>query len=282
MNIIRLSIERPIAIVAMVLMIILFGYVSLQRIPIQMAPDVRQPVIIVKTSWPGAAPQEVEREVINPQEDELKGLEGVKKMTSRALRNRGAVTLEFGPEINFDRALLLVANRLARVSGYPEEVDEPVLSTSGTEDNAIAWFVITRLDGNTRDMTSYGDFLADVLQERIERVKGVAGVNIFGETKREMSITVTPESLARYGMTVSEVLRRLRAANASITGGEVGGRQTALCGAHGRRSQHSPAGRRSGAAERQRRGKSRCRGASWWVILPKCPSVTRKRRRGSG
>ena len=221
MNIIRLSIERPIAIVAMVLMIILFGYVSLQRIPIQMAPDVRQPVIIVKTSWPGAAPQEVEREVINPQEDELKGLEGVKKMTSRALRNRGAVTLEFGPEINFDRALLLVANRLARVSGYPEEVDEPVLSTSGTEDNAIAWFVITRLDGNTRDMTSYGDFLADVLQERIERVKGVAGVNIFGETKREMSITVTPESLARYGMTVSEVLRRLRAANASITGGEV-------------------------------------------------------------
>ena len=59
MNIIRLSIERPIAIVAMVLMILLFGYVALQRIPIQMAPDVRPPVIIVKASWPGAAPQEV-------------------------------------------------------------------------------------------------------------------------------------------------------------------------------------------------------------------------------
>ena len=83
MNLIRLSIERPIAIVALVLMIILFGYVALQRIPIQMAPDVRQPVIIVKTLWPGAAPQEVEREIVNPQEDELKGLEGVRKMTSR-------------------------------------------------------------------------------------------------------------------------------------------------------------------------------------------------------
>ena len=221
MNIIRLAIERPIAIVALVLMIMLFGYVALQRIPIQMAPDVRQPVIIVKTNWPGAAPQEVEREIVNPQEDELKGLEGVKKMTSRALSNSGEITLEFGADINFDRALLLVANRLDRVSGYPEEADEPVLSTSGTEDNAIAWFVITRLEGNTADMTSYGNFLADVVQERIERIEGVAGVNIFGETEREMSITITPESLARYGMTVSEVLRALRAANASITGGEV-------------------------------------------------------------
>ncbi len=221
MNLIRLSIERPMAIVAMVLMILLFGYVAMQRIPVQMAPDVRQPVIIVKTNWPGAAPQEIEREIINPQEDELKGLEGVKKMESRARRNRGEITLEFGPEINFDRALLLVANRLDRVSSYPEEADEPVLSTSGTEDNAIAWFIITKQDGNSRTMTSYGDFLIDVVQERIERIDGVAGVNIYGETEREMSITITPEALARYGMTVSEVLRRLRAANASITGGDV-------------------------------------------------------------
>ena len=123
MNLIKLSIERPIAVVAMVLMILLFGYVAMLRIPIQMAPDVRQPVIIVKTSWPGAAPQEVEREIISRQEDELKGLEGVKKIESRARRNRGEVTLEFGPGVNFDRALLLVANRLDRVSDYPEEFD---------------------------------------------------------------------------------------------------------------------------------------------------------------
>ena len=221
MNLIKLSIERPIAVVAMVLMILLFGYVAMLRIPIQMAPDVRQPVIIVKTSWPGAAPQEVEREIISRQEDELKGLEGVKKMESRARRNRGEVTLEFGPGVNFDRALLLVANRLDRVSDYPEEADEPVLSTSGTDDNAIAWFVITKEEGNTRPMTSYGDFLIDVVQERIERIEGVAGVNIYGETEREMSISITPGALARYGMTVSDVLRRLRAANASITGGDI-------------------------------------------------------------
>lgn len=221
MNVIRLSIERPIAVVALVLMIILFGYVALQRIPIQMAPDVRQPIINVTTMWRGAAPAEIEREVVNPQEDELKGLEGVRKMKSRAQRNRSVITLEFSPGVEFNRALLLVANRLDRVAGYPEEANEPVLSTSGTEDNAIAWFVLTPADGGNRDMTAYGDFLIDVVQERIERIEGVAGVNIFGDTAREMTLTVTPQALARYGMTVGEVLRRLRAANSSITGGDV-------------------------------------------------------------
>ena len=221
MNVIRLSIERPIAVVALVMMIILFGYVALQRIPIQMAPDVRQPVINVTTMWRGAAPAEIEREIVNPQEDELKGLEGVRKMKSRAQRNRSVITLEFAPGVDFNRALLLVANRLDRVAGYPEEANEPVLSTSGTEDNAIAWFVLTPVDGRNRDMTAYGDFLVNVVQERIERIEGVAGVNIFGDTPREMTLTITPQALARYGMTVGEVLRRLRAANSSITGGDV-------------------------------------------------------------
>ena len=62
MNIISLSIQRPTAVIAMVLMIVLFGWVSLTKIPIQMAPDVRQPVIIIKTSWRGASPNEIERE----------------------------------------------------------------------------------------------------------------------------------------------------------------------------------------------------------------------------
>ena len=221
MNLIRLSIERPMAIVAMVLMIVLFGYVALQRIPIQMAPDVRQPVIIVTTSWRGAAPAEVEREIIIPQEDELKRLEGVQRVLSEASHGRGKITLEFSPGVSFDRMLLLVSNRLDRVTGYPEEAEEPVLGTSGTEDNAIGWFVFTRVEGNDRSMIEYGDFLRDVVQERLERVPGIGGVNIFGETEREMQIVIDPERLARYRLTVGDVVNRLRAANASVTGGDI-------------------------------------------------------------
>ena len=144
MNLIRLAITRPIAVVAAVFMVLLFGWVALQRIPIQLAPDVRQPVVNVNTNWPGAAPAEVEREIINRQEDVFKGLEGLQGINSTARTGRGTITLEFAPGQNMDRALLLIANRLDRVTGYPEEADEPTLSTSGSEDNAIAWFVISR------------------------------------------------------------------------------------------------------------------------------------------
>lgn len=221
MNLISLSIQRPIAVIAVVFMVLLFGYVALQRIPIQMAPDVRQPVIIVQTSWPGAAPAEVEREVVNRQEDVLKGLEGVRSMESRSRTGRAEVTLEFSAGQNMDRALLLVANRLDRVTGYPLEADEPILKTSGTDDNAIAWFLLTREPGNDREIITYGDFLEDVVQERIERIDGISGVNIFGETEREMRIVVDADRLAQFRLTVPDVVNRIRAANASISGGDI-------------------------------------------------------------
>ena len=176
-------------------MIVLFGWVSLDRIPIQMAPDVRQPVIRVTTNWPGAAPAEIEREVINRQEEVLKVIEGLQRMESNARNNQGNVELEFSPDADLNRSLLLVANRLDRVSGYPEEADEPTLSTFGTEDNSIAWFTLRRVEGNTRDLTSYSAFLQDVVQDGIERVDGVAGVNVWGATEQEMRIEIDPERL---------------------------------------------------------------------------------------
>ncbi|MEE2761704.1 MAG: efflux RND transporter permease subunit [Pseudomonadota bacterium] len=221
MNIIKLSIQRPIAVVAMVLMIVLFGWVSLTEIPIQMAPDVRQPVIIIKTDWRGASPTEVEREVVSKQEEELKGIEGLKRIVGEAKHNQGVVTLEFSPGLDFNRTLLLTANRLDRVTGYPEEADEPVISTSGTEDNAIAWFSLRRHDGNDRPTSTYGDFLRDVIKERFESIPGVAGVNLFGENEREIQVIVDPAKLALYRMTIPEFVTRLRAENASITGGDI-------------------------------------------------------------
>ncbi len=221
MNIIWLSIQRPIAVVAAVVMVVLFGWVSLDRIPIQMAPDVRQPVIRVATVWPGAAPAEVEREIINRQEEVLKGIEGLRRMESTARNSQASVELEFTPEADLNRSLLLVANRLDRVSGYPEEADEPTLSTFGTEDNSIAWFTLRRAPGNTQDLTSYSGFLQDVVQDGIERVDGVAGVNVWGATEQEMRIEIDPKRLARYALTVNDVVGRLRSENASVTGGDV-------------------------------------------------------------
>ena len=116
---------------------------------------------------------------------------------------------------------MFVSNRLDQVTGYPDEADQPTLDSAGSEDSPIAWFIINHAPGNERPIHEYGDFVEDVVKDRIERVPGVGRVNVFGGTEREIQITVDPRTLARYRLTVSDVVRALRGANASISAGDV-------------------------------------------------------------
>ncbi len=221
MNLIRLAIERPVAVVAAVLMIVMFGLVALRTIPIQLAPDIAKPIISVSTSWPGAAPAEVEREIVIRQEEKLRGLEELEEMTSESEDGLAKVMLEFGVGQDMDKALLLVANRLDQVSDYPEEADEPTLSTSGADDQPIAWFILRRMKGNERPVHTYRDFAQDIIRDRLERVPGVSRVNVYGGNTRELRIVVDPAKMARYGLTVPAVAAALREANASVSAGDV-------------------------------------------------------------
>ena len=221
MTLIRTAIERPTAVIAAVLMIIIFGLLALERIPIQLTPDVRKPVLTVTTYWSGGSPVEVEREIINRQEEVLKGVEGVSKVESQSQDGRGILTLEFEIDNDMNKALLMVSNRLNQISGYPEEANEPLLSTSGLEDNPIAWFIVERLPGNNRPLETYGDFIEDVLQDRLERVNGVSGTYVYGGSEGEMRISVDPDKLARYRLTVPDVVTSLRLANVSLSAGDI-------------------------------------------------------------
>ncbi len=221
MNLIRLSIERPVAVMAAVLMIVMFGLVALQAIPIQLIPDVRKPIITLETIWPGAAPAEVEREITNRQEEVLRGIEGLEQIISTSEDGRSRIELEFQIGVNMDKSLLLVANRLDRVDGYPAEVNQPSMRTSGSDDNPIAWFILLKKDNDVAEMHTYGDFVEDIIQDRLERVTGVSRVNVYGGSEQQLEIIVDPERMARYGLTVTEVVSKLRAANASVSAGDV-------------------------------------------------------------
>ncbi len=221
MNLIKAAIERPVAVVAAVLLVILFGLVALKSIPIQLAPDVNRPVITVTTNWFGAAPAEVEREILNQQEEELSGLEGLESITGKAEPGRSRIALEFKVDTNMDRALLLVANRLDRVSDYPDETEQPTLDTSGSEDNSIAWMVLNLQEGNDRPIHEFGDFIEDVVKDRLERVPGIGRINVYGGSEREIHVIVDPFLLARYQLTVSDISRAMRNANVSLGAGSI-------------------------------------------------------------
>jgi HAE1 family hydrophobic/amphiphilic exporter-1 len=221
MNFIRLAIERPIAVLSAVMMVVLAGFVALQEIPIQLTPDINKPVITVTTRWPGAAPAEVEREIINRQEDVLRGIDGLVEMSSESNDGNARVKLEFEIDQDLDRALLVVSNRLDQVTDYPEEADEPLLTTAGADDQPIAWMIVQRLPGVETPIHHFGDFAQDVIADRLQRVPGVADINVYGGSERELKVIVDPPKLARYELTVPDVVRALRDANVSLSAGDV-------------------------------------------------------------
>ena len=195
MDLIRLAIARPTAVIAAVMMVVMFGWVALQTIPIQLIPDVNRPVITVTTNWRGASPAEVEREIVNRQEEALRGLEGLTDMTSssddgRALSDAGVQSgLQHGQVVAAGLKPPRPSWRISRLKRTNRPSRLP-----GQKTNAIAWFILKRAKGNagTAPIHTFGDLAKDVIQDRLERVPGVGGVNVYGGADREIEVTVDP------------------------------------------------------------------------------------------
>ncbi|MCZ6785528.1 MAG: efflux RND transporter permease subunit [Planctomycetota bacterium] len=145
MGLLEACIKNPVKVAVGVLLVALFGTIALVRMPMQLTPEVQIPTITVETRWPGASPQEVEREIIQEQEEQLKGVEGMRKMTGECMDSVGRLTLEFNVGVDMSSALLKVNTRLQQVREYPEEADEPVLSTANSADQPIAWLILRPL-----------------------------------------------------------------------------------------------------------------------------------------
>jgi multidrug efflux pump subunit AcrB len=221
------ALGNPVAVIVAILLVLLFGTISLLRMPVQMIPNVERPVIEISTSWRAAAPEEVEAEIVEPQEDALRGLPGLELMESTATRGRGSVSLTFDVNTQLERALIEVMNRLNRVPSYPVDVDQPIVYAGrGRFGNAIAWFAIKPLPGNERDVASYQDFVEEVVQSRIERVSGIANADIYGGRNSEVRITFDPYRAAALGIDVP-LLARMTGGNTDVSGGfkDVGRRQ---------------------------------------------------------
>ncbi len=142
MNLIKTFVHNPVKVTVAVILLVMFGILSLFSMPMQLTPEVQVPTLTIETTWPGASPQEVEREIIQEQEEHLKSVEGVRKISSESMDSLGRVTLEFPVGTDMGEALLKVNTKLAQVPSYPEDANEPVISTSNAADRPIAWFIL--------------------------------------------------------------------------------------------------------------------------------------------
>jgi HAE1 family hydrophobic/amphiphilic exporter-1 len=220
MNVIQSAIRYPVTTTVGVLFIILFGAVSLLRLPIQLTPDVTKEEITVDTRWTGASSHEIEREIIEEQEEQLKGVQGLERMFSESSFGSGKIVLRFPAGTNLDASLLLVSNRLNQVKEYPDETDEPVLSSADSSGVAVAWFIFEPLENNPVPIDNMFDYAEDVIKARFERVSGVAASNVRGGREREMQVLVDPAKLAARSLTWVALARALDQENRDFSGGD--------------------------------------------------------------
>ena len=229
MQITRWSLDNPIAVIVAILLICIFGLISLMRLPIQLTADIEEPGITVTTNWRAASPNEVETEIIEPQEDVLRGLPGMIELRSSARRGSGEISIRFAVGVDMRRALLEVINRLNQVPNYPDDADEVSISSVGADARAIAWFIIKPLPGNGRDITTYKDYVDEVVRSRFERVPGVARSNVYGGADNEIRITFDPYKAANLDIQLPKVAQLAGSAeNISAGFQEIGKRQYSL------------------------------------------------------
>ena len=222
MKLVHDAIKFPVTTAVGVLLLVLFGSLALKRIPVQLTPTVEEPEISVRTFWPGASPYEVEREIIDEQEKQLKSLEGLIEMESSSSDSFGSITLTFQIGTDKDAALLKVSNALEQVPSYPEDADKPVIFSVAAEANAIAWFMLQ--PGGEKpfegEISTLYDFADDYIKPELERVPGLAQANIFGGEEREMHVIVDPAKLAAREVTLNQLGAALDRENRNFSGGD--------------------------------------------------------------
>ena len=226
MDFLKFAINRPVSIAVGAILILLFGFIGLFRLPVQLAPDTEQPQIEVQTFWSGASPSEIESEVVEKQEEKLKSLENLVKMESSSYNDFARITLTFGLETDIDTAMLRVSNKLNEVADYPENVEKPILYSSGAAGEPIIWLQLKTISGDPSRIVTYQTYFENEIQQYLERVDGVASLMVFGGTAQQLEIVLDPSKMARYGITISQVSLRVAAANKDISAGSVGIDQT--------------------------------------------------------
>jgi HAE1 family hydrophobic/amphiphilic exporter-1 len=220
-NWIARSIREPVTVIVGVILTILAGLLALQRVPIQLTPDVEDTIVSVSTRWEGASPLEVEQEIVDRQEEKLQGLAGLRNITSVSQQGQGRVRLEFTVGTPKDAALREVSDKLREVPAYPENVDEPVIEASDPENrDYIAWFVLTCTDPRV-DVRTLQDFVEDRVKPVLERVPGLAEVNAIGGREREVQVRFDPLLLAQRGIPVDQLVQALRRTNRNASAGAV-------------------------------------------------------------
>jgi multidrug efflux pump subunit AcrB len=209
----RVSIANPVFATMVMVALCVLGLFSYGKLGVEQMPDVSFPGAFIEVSYPGASPEAVEREVTKLIEEGLNSIAGVQRITSRSFEGRSQTSVEFGLDTDMARAMQDVRDRLAVVqASFPRDAKAPLVSRFNNDNaQAVVNLALLSKTRSARELSILGD---QVIGRRLQRVAGVARVDISGLAAREVRINLDPERLRAYGVTPAEISAALNAANA--------------------------------------------------------------------
>ena len=218
MNLSRLSIHRPIFTIMVVLMVIVVGGISLLRLPIDLMPDITYPTISVSCSYPNAGPEEIEELITRPIEQALSAVPGVEEMTSTCVEGSGSVRVTFSWGTDLDTASNDIRDRLDRIIDHlPEEADRPTLRKFD-----LAAFPILMLGASSNlDPVQTRQIIDEQVRYRLERVPGVAAVDIRGGLEREIHVQLDPTKINALAIPLDQIMAQIREGNVNVPAGQI-------------------------------------------------------------
>jgi hydrophobic/amphiphilic exporter-1 (mainly G- bacteria), HAE1 family len=223
MTIADLSIKRPIFITCIVLLLLVLGWLSLKKMPVDLFPNVTFPIVMVSTAYPGAGPVEIETMVSKVLEDEMSTLPGIKTLRSINKEGISTVVAEFTLETDIKYAEQQVRDRIGSAKRkLPLDIKEPVIRRMDPADQPVLILALTA----ERPPAEIYDLASEVLRPKLEQISQVGLVETIGGRKREVQVLLDQSKLKSHEVSATQVSNRIAAAGQNIPAGTVDERKT--------------------------------------------------------
>ncbi|MEK7744395.1 MAG: efflux RND transporter permease subunit, partial [Elusimicrobiota bacterium] len=222
MSLSETSIRNPVFAWMLMLGLMIFGAIGFSRMGVSLMPDVDFPVVTVSATWEGAAPEIMESEIVDPIEDQVTTVTGVREISSSSKQGQATVTVEFELSRDIDAAVQDIQNKLAQARNrLPRDMDAPVVTKVNPEDQPILWLALS----GERPLKEMMVYAQDHLKQRFQTVPGVGEVFLGGLLERNLRVWLDADKMRAKEITVEDVLAAISRQHAEIPGGRI---ETAL------------------------------------------------------
>ncbi|MDB5038748.1 MAG: acriflavin resistance protein, partial [Bacteriovoracaceae bacterium] len=220
MNLSEISIRRPVFAWMIMVGLIIFGALSFKRLGVSQLPDVDFPVVGISLSLPGAAPEVIESQVIDPVEDAVMEIGGIRNITSNSQQSSGSISIEFELDRNIDTAIQEVQDRIAQArSLLPVDLIAPTVRKTNPEDQPILWIALVS-DGSASLMDSMM-YARNYLYDQFGTVPGVGDINLGGYVDPALRVWVDLDKMNKYELTADDILQAIETEHVEVPAGRI-------------------------------------------------------------